>query len=359
MAGELFELFKDVPDETVGDIILSIKDGAKSPSESLGFTEPALNSLEMMGYAYYRGRKYPEAARVLSFVLSMNPARPTTWRALGGVAQANKNFDAAMWCYTQALQFDPEDLISAMLLGESMCRHGEKKEGVIILRAAVERAEGRAALKPYIIRAKAIIAADGGVPQKTLVVGTALKVLEHASRQQHQAEPFEFDPDKEYTIEEIKRDPALKPLIKDVEKLVKDGKVTLGEVGGFTDKELNGAYKMAVQFLQMKKIKEAMQLAGYLMLIDPYKGRYYQLAGICLQRMKQYDHAVSVYKYSLALDKNEPRTLMFMGECHIMLGEIDKGVELLKKGLGAAGQNREFHDVVTRGKAILQRYGGR
>ena len=69
-----------IPDESLDDILQSIRDGAKCAGDAMGFGAPALNSIEQMAVAYYRGKKYGEAATLLSMASTKRWRTPVSWR---------------------------------------------------------------------------------------------------------------------------------------------------------------------------------------------------------------------------------------------------------------------------------------
>ena len=48
------------------------------------------------------------------------------------------------------------------------------------------------------------------------------------------------------TADDIVADPALRTLLKEIGQYFKEGKLTLAEIGGFTDQELDGAYAVVL-----------------------------------------------------------------------------------------------------------------
>ena len=153
------------------------------------------------------------------------------------------------------------------------------------------------------------------------------------------------------------RNPKLRQGFADVKEALREGRLTYADVGGFTDFELDGTYAVACNYANIGQGLQAIQICGYLMLIDPYKGRYYQLVGICLQRMKQYDLADHYYRIALSLDSDDPMTLIYQGEVKIMQGKIDEGVGIISKGVELAASNSELHDVKSRGEILIQQFG--
>ena len=166
-----------------------------------------------------------------------------------------------------------------------------------------------------------------------------------------------IDDDREIQLDDFMLNPQLREGVASVKEALREGQLTYADVGGFTDIELDGAYASAVNLLAAGKSVDAIQTCGYLMMIDPYKGRYYQLVGIALQRMKQYQFAEYYYRVGISLDKEDPMSHVYLGECKIMQGQTDDGLELVRKGLEFAGEDPEHGDVVSRGKVLLKQFG--
>lgn len=345
-----------LPDQDVEQLIASVKEGATKPGDFFGFDEPALNSVEQVALAFYRGSKFHESSLIFAFMLRMNPERVSAWRGLGACAQALKRVEAAVGCYQMALARDPDDIVSLVFLGEAMCQVGEREAGLTALKAAVERGAKKPDLKAYVLRARAVITAGGGMPSRVILSGKGHDLVAKADALLG-GDIDETERDQPLTIAHMKRNPKLAASIKDLERLLKQGKISLAEVGGFSQKELDGAYVAAVKLFEAKQVPQAMQLVGFLMLVSPYEARYYQLSGICLQQLKQYIEAGNYFRYAMALEPDDPRTLIYAGECEVLAGNIDDGLKLVRSGVKKGEGKREADDAVKRGQALLKRFG--
>ncbi len=341
------ELLARVPDADLVELYESIKDGAKTPGESIGFGPEALVSIERMALGYYRGQRFAQAAVLYTFILRMDQRHGAAWRGLAACCQAGKLFAIAIRCYEAAIDCDASDVVSKVFLAECLCQGGRLDEGLARLKQIVTEGTSETRYRPYLTRAQAILSAKGKLPPKLVLMREGKKIVADA------AELLAEDESREITAEDIKNNPELAPLFEEVKKLVGDGRLTLAQVGGFTQNELDGAYGCACEYAQMGRVTEAMQIAGYLALVDPYNGRYFQLTAICWQRMKQYQTADHFYGLALRFDENNPRTLCYQGECQLMLGKIDSGVELLKASIAAAGSNKDHADIAKRAHALL------
>ncbi len=343
-----------LPEKDLEDILVAIRGGAKVPAEAMGFDEPTMNAIERIGVGFYSARKFREAVLIFGFMLQMDPLRGSAWRGLGAAAQAQHNLEFAAMCYEFAIDHDPKDVVARVFLGETFCELGRPEEGLLALKNAIAVGTDVPALKAYLLRARAIIAAGGGKPSRVYLSKKARKLAEQAAALTAPA-PL-YDPTRPMTVEDMRAHPELRARLKDLEQQLKRGRITLAEIGGFTKKELDGTYAMALQMFEGGKIPRALQLVGYLILIDPHQGRFYQLAGICLQRLNQYTPANLYYRSALVYEPGEPRSLVYLGECQIMTGETDEGLATIREGIKVASGKRGLEDVVKRGESLLARY---
>ncbi len=353
---ENLSFLDDIPDADLEAIWEAVQDGANTYGEVVGIDDASLNTIEDIAISYYRSRRYEEAAVIYGFILQVNPNRPTAWRGLGACAHAQKGYDIALRCYQAAFHWNPADVISKVYAGECLCMLGDKAAGLKLLQAVIEQGSEDMAELPYITRARAIVGADGGVPARVVLVKEGDKLIGETEEVLREM-GVEFDPDAEINLEDMMRNPKLRQGFADVKEALREGRLTYADVGGFTDFELDGTYAVACNYANIGQGLQAIQICGYLMLIDPYKGRYYQLVGICLQRMKQYDLADHYYRIALSLDSDDPMTLIYQGEVKIMQGKIDEGVGIISKGVELAASNSELHDVKSRGEILIQQFG--
>lgn len=346
-------LLANIPDQDLEDIVAAIKAGAKDPAAALGFTDSALDAIENMALSFYQAKDYKKASVICGFVLQMRPKRASAWRALGACCQALKRYATAVYCYQAAAEADPEDLPSRVLMGECMCQSGAKETGLSLLQAAVKRGTKNPAYAPYITRARALISAKGGLPNRLVLMKEGQKLVSESN-----VPPVwdpTVDPNREITAADIQKNPKLNQLMTEIAMALESGRLTYAQVGGFTATELDGAYACACKYAEMGQVLQAIQISGYLMFLDPYNPRYYQLVGICLQRMKQYENADFYYKTAIAF-KPDPMTLVYRGECKIMAGLIDEGLKLIKEGVEMAGNDPAHTEIVERAKILQKQF---
>lgn len=352
-------LVDQIPEQDLEDILAAIRDGATEPGDALGFGAAELNTLERMALAYYRAGYFPQAAVIFGFCLRMNKQRGSAWRGLGACAQALKRFVIAGACYEQALEVDPDDVPSRVFLAECQCQTGRATEALPTLKDVIAKGTTDPNYLPYVTRARALLAADGGIPASIVLRRQGQALVEESGAMLEKflgGDELGAGGDGELRWEQIKQNTELREVISDLSKAVAEGRLTYAQVGGFTDDELDGAYAVSCQYCNMGEPLKAMQIVGYLIFLDPYKARYYQLAAICMQRLKHYESADEYYGFSLQLDKDDPMSWVYRGEARIMSGAIDAGVELVKKGLSLAGNKPEFKDLCDRGKVLVKQF---
>jgi len=354
------EALDSIPEQDLLDIYNSIVDGAQTPAASLGFDDAALNSIERMAVGYYRARHLDKAAAIYGFLLRMDSKRSSTWRGLGACAQALQQYEAGAAMFRQAVECAPNDVITQVFLGECLCQLGEREEGLQILNTVVERGADSQAAAAYVTRARAIIGAEGGVPARVILKreGRRLsKSMDAYAEEMGVEAPQVFDPTEELDWEHMKKDPKLMESIGHLKKAYEEGNLTLAEIGGFTENELNGAYACACKYADMGQVMQALQITGYLIFIDSYQARYYQLAGICMQRVGDFDSAERFYGLAVTLDKKDPMTAIYRGESKIMSGNVDEGVQWVRDGLELASADAPKHqDLIERANILIKQF---
>jgi tetratricopeptide (TPR) repeat protein len=344
-------------DDDLWEIWSSIKNGAQNSAQLLGFDENALLSIERAAHGYYAAKKYGMAANLFGFLLRLNVKRASAWRGLGACAHALRQYELAVHVFRLAVECDPGDQICQIFLGEALCQTGQLEEGVAKLQEVLESDAQSSLVTPYRQRAQAIVDADGGIPSREALQKQGLKALAAAVGASPDGGVLEYDEDRDIQWSDMQKNPELMSVLGDVKKAVADGSLTMAEVGGFTDNELDGAYAVACKYVEVSQLTEALQLLGFLIMLDPYKGRYYQLMGISLQQLRQYESADRFYKMALRLDDDNPMSMIYRGECKIMGGDIDLGLEFIKKGMDCASGNTQAHqELIARGKTLITQF---
>lgn len=150
----------------------------------------------------------------------------------------------------------------------------------------------------------------------------------------------------------------LKAKIAEVNTAVASGELTLAQVGGITDEQLGAAYAAACKLLGTGKLDEAIQIAGYLIMISPWDARFYHLAGLCFHNKRLYDASLQYFGVALAFG-DDATILIAKGEALMMLGRRDESRQALEQGIAiAVPGDAQVESHVTRAHQLLATYLG-
>ncbi|MBJ81221.1 MAG: hypothetical protein CMH60_07895 [Myxococcales bacterium] len=346
---------ENIPDEELVELIEAISQGAQSPAEAMGFDEESLLAIEQMAQSYYTSGLYDKAMLAFSFLTNMDNRYSRAWRGMGACYQAKKQYELAGACYQMPQTLDPEDVASRVFWGECLCLQEKKDEGLAILNQVIEDSTEEEDYLPYVTRARAIIGADGGIPTRIVLQREGQNLLQDRA-EDLLAAGVELDPEREITPEDMMKNPKLRKIIEELSTSVSKGELTFAQVGGFTDNELDGAYAAACQYINTDQIAQGTQLLGMLILIDPYKARYYQLVGIALQRVKTYPTAEYFYGLAQRLEPENIMTQVYLGECKILNGKTAEGLQMLEESMQAIENQGDSDNLKARAQALIQQF---
>lgn len=361
----LAELQGELDDESYAELLVKLEKGHSTPAELAGLEDGHLDILENIGLGYYRAGYLEEGASVLQYLLGMEYRRPTAWRALGACYHAGKNYPMAVVAYHTASSLNPEDWASIVYAGECLLLSGDKIGGLTTLKALLEAAqipdEGPnagldpvpGAYKPYLVRAQVLVAARGILPPTVVVKNHSEKDTTKAPESKTQAADASDGAYQAF----VAGDPKRAQMLEELCAAVGEGKIDLAELGGFGPEEIDGGYAFACHCVETDKTEEAMTLITTLSLLSPKDHRFSRLMGIALQRMEEYAGAEMQYELSDELKADDPMTLVYWGEAKTMLGEIDEGLALIRKGrdLADAAQKGASREDAAAMRALCER----
>jgi tetratricopeptide (TPR) repeat protein len=141
-----------------------------------------------------------------------------------------------------------------------------------------------------------------------------------------------------------------------ISRAVSDGRLTLAEVGGFSEEELDGTYACACTLVHEGRLKEALEIARLLIILDTLDGRYYLLGGTALQGLDQLEAAEQAYIFAAALLPDSVRANIFLGETKIKLGKTDAGLECLQQGVSLEGDDPDEKELQERARKLIELY---
>lgn len=158
---------------------------------------------------------------------------------------------------------------------------------------------------------------------------------------------------------EAMQDPERRERFAEVKAAMLKGDLTLAQVGGFSTDEIDAAYAGVCKLIATGKLREALQIAGYFILISPWEARHYYLAGVCLHRLNKPQEALQYYDVALAFDQGGAEdgvALLGKGEVLLMLGRRDEARKALQHGVRVLPTDDAHKPHFDRGVKLLSTY---
>jgi tetratricopeptide (TPR) repeat protein len=305
-----------------------------------------------VGLAYYRAGRIEPAAQIFGLLIDLtNGTHGSAWRAMGACHQVQKEYRTAVVCYNRAIEADPKDLLSRVFAAECWCYQGRADVGLPMLNAVLAEGSKDKAHERYLARARAIVAAKGGLPKVQAERAAGKELLERAMAE------VESDGSDDPAKQIILKDPELRAQLRNITAAVNEGRLTIKDVAGFSDDQFDAAYAAACKFLELNQPTEALKIVGWLLWLDARDARFYQLGGLCMHHLKLWCIADYLYTMALMYDANNFTTMIYQGETKVMVDERDKGLELLRQGVALAQQHPGEMELVKRGQTLLKMLG--
>ncbi len=131
------------------------------------------------------------------------------------------------------------------------------------------------------------------------------------------------------------------------------GSVTLADVVGVSDTELESLYGVGYHLFNWGKYQASLDIFSVLTLYSPFKGHYWRAAGAVNQAMKRFKEAVMAYDMALTNNSKDAVSLTYRGESLIALGDIGGGVRDLKKAIECGEAVAAYATWVKRAQTLL------
>lgn len=136
-----------------------------------------------------------------------------------------------------------------------------------------------------------------------------------------------------------------------------NGLITLQELEGINDEEMETIYALGYNFFTYGKYEAAKDIFTGLTAYAPYTSHYWRALGAVAQQVKEYADAIAAYDMAIANDPNDVVSYVYRGECQILSGNADAGMDDLKKVLEVGGQYPEYQPWMQRSELLLRLHG--
>ena len=106
-------------------------------------------------------------------------------------------------------------------------------------------------------------------------------------------------------------------------------RLTLKQMKGITNAELEAVYTLAFSYYRTGKFEEALKLFQFLVMFDHLNAKYWMGLGAVQQVLKDYPHAVLSYGYCSFLKLDNPKPQLHAAECFLAMGDKVKAASAL------------------------------
>jgi tetratricopeptide (TPR) repeat protein len=111
---------------------------ASNLAETIGVTPASIAAVMTVGYSLFEQGKLKEAQDLFEGVALLDPDNPYSHTMLGSIHQLQKDFEAAIECYSRALALYPTEVNTLTNRGECNLNLGRLEEAAKDFGAAIE-----------------------------------------------------------------------------------------------------------------------------------------------------------------------------------------------------------------------------
>ncbi|MFX0197420.1 MAG: SycD/LcrH family type III secretion system chaperone [Candidatus Hodarchaeota archaeon] len=134
-----------------------------------------------------------------------------------------------------------------------------------------------------------------------------------------------------------------------------NGLVTLQELEGMSDEEMETIYALGYNFFTYGKYEAAKDIFVSLTAYGPYTAHYWSALGAANQQMQDYAEAIAAYDMAIANDEKDVKSYVYRAESQILSGNVEAGIKDLEEVLMIAKKDPDpqFHPWVERCELLL------
>lgn len=133
------------------------------------------------------------------------------------------------------------------------------------------------------------------------------------------------------------------------------GRVTLADLTGITDDELEALYILGCRYSHCGKYEQALTFFRFLCLHRHTDARFWLALGSASQMLGATDNAIDAYRLAALLNRQEPHIPLRAAECFIKLNQPDKAIGALADTLALSAGKPEHRAVAWRARMMLGR----
>nr|WP_306671610.1 SycD/LcrH family type III secretion system chaperone [Endozoicomonas sp. ONNA2] len=129
---------------------------------------------------------------------------------------------------------------------------------------------------------------------------------------------------------------------------------TFKDLKNMSDDAMEAIYSVAYNLYQGGKYEEATKVFQFLCFYDHFNRKYFLGLGACQQMLKQYDSAIEIFSFATLLDSDDPRPMMYIGDCHMAKGDRENARISYETSIDWANDSPEYAKDLARAKNMLE-----
>ncbi|USE35287.1 SycD/LcrH family type III secretion system chaperone [Endozoicomonas sp. SCSIO W0465] len=129
---------------------------------------------------------------------------------------------------------------------------------------------------------------------------------------------------------------------------------TFKDLKNMSDDAMEAIYSVAYNLYQGGKYEEAKKVFQFLCFYDHFNRKYFLGLGACQQMQKQYDSAIEIFSFATLLDSDDPRPMMYIGDCHLAKGDRENARISYETSIDWAGDSPKYAGDLDRAKNMLE-----
>lgn len=129
---------------------------------------------------------------------------------------------------------------------------------------------------------------------------------------------------------------------------------TFKDLKNMSDDAMEAIYSVAYNLYQGGKYEEARKVFQFLCFYDHFNRKYFMGLGACQQMMKEYENAIEIFSFATILDSDDPRPMLYIGDCHLAMGNKDEAKTAYETAIEWAGSRDEFAEDKERAQNMLE-----
>ena len=119
------------------------------------------------------------------------------------------------------------------------------------------------------------------------------------------------------------------------------GQITLKDIKGYSDEELEAISRVGYFFLMQGKTEEARVIFEGLIALDPRNDYYYRALGTIFQRRGDNERAIKQFGYAIRINPESPYAYVNRAEIYMLLDQIAEAEDDLRQALGKIGNEEQ------------------